>query len=118
MIVIIMITTTTNKNNDNNDNNNDKDVSMGEVKTWDGEARRRERFQYDVLCVVGAAPDLRERESAPKRGRHSTMISFPPKASVQWQPDGLTVHAKKWFLGAGFLGAPPIYIYIYTYVYI
>ena len=26
--------------------------------------------------------------------------------SVQWQPDGLTIHAKKWFLGAGFLGAP------------
>ena len=28
--------------------------------------------------------------------------------SVQWQPDGLTIHTKKWFLGAGFLGAPPI----------
>ena len=28
--------------------------------------------------------------------------------SVQWPPDGLTNHAKKWFLGAGFLGAPPI----------
>ena len=28
--------------------------------------------------------------------------------SVQWQPDGLTIHANKWFLGAGFLGAPPI----------
>ena len=28
--------------------------------------------------------------------------------SVQWQPGGLTIHAKKWFLGAGFLGAPPI----------
>ena len=27
---------------------------------------------------------------------------------MQWQPDGLTVHTKKWFLGAGFLGAPPI----------
>ena len=31
-----------------------------------------------------------------------------PSASVQWQPDGLTIRAKKWFLGAGFLGAPPI----------
>ena len=28
--------------------------------------------------------------------------------SVQWQPDGLTIHTKKRFLGAGFLGAPPI----------
>ena len=28
--------------------------------------------------------------------------------SVQWQPDGLTTHTKKWFLGAGFLGSPPI----------
>ena len=32
----------------------------------------------------------------------------PPNASVQWQPDGLTIHTKKWFPGAGFLGAPPI----------
>ena len=28
----------------------------------------------------------------------------PPDAYVQWQPDGLAVHTKKWFLGAGFLG--------------
>ena len=28
--------------------------------------------------------------------------------SVRRQPDGLTVHTKKWFLGAGFLGALPI----------
>ena len=28
--------------------------------------------------------------------------------SAQWQPDGLTICANKWFLGAGFLGAPPI----------
>ena len=27
---------------------------------------------------------------------------------VQWQPDGLTIHTKKWFLGVGYLGAPPI----------
>ena len=28
--------------------------------------------------------------------------------SVLWQPDGLTSRTKKkWFLGAGFLGAPP-----------
>ena len=67
------------------------------------------------IYVLGprAAPDSREsaglraRGSAPKRGRHSA-IFVPPDASVQWQPDGLTIHAKKWFLGAGFLGAPPI----------
>ena len=28
--------------------------------------------------------------------------------TVQWQPDGLTIHTKQWLLGAGFLGAPPI----------
>ena len=28
-------------------------------------------------------------------------IHFPPKASAQWQPDGLTVLTKKTFLGAG-----------------
>ena len=28
--------------------------------------------------------------------------------SVQWQPDGLTIQANKWFLGARFQGAPPI----------
>ena len=36
------------------------------------------------------------------------MCLSPRNASVQWQPGGLTIHAKKWFLGAGFLGAPPI----------
>ena len=49
------------------------------------------------------------RGSAPKRGRHST-ISFSPNASVQWQSDGSTIHTDKWFLRAGFLGAPPIYL--------
>ena len=28
--------------------------------------------------------------------------------SVQWQPAGLKTHTNKWFLRAGFLGAPPI----------
>ena len=40
-------------------------------------------------------------------GRHSTIFS-PPNASVQWRPDCLTIHTKKWLLRAGFLGAPPI----------
>ena len=57
---------------------------------------------------------VRERGSAPKGGRHSTIFLSSVKTllvkcpSVQWQPDGLTIHTKKWFLGAGFLGAPPI----------
>ena len=52
-------------------------------------------------CIYG------ERGSAPKRGRHST-VSIPPNTSAQWQPDGWTIHTNKWFLGARFLGAPPI----------
>ena len=51
---------------------------------------------------------IRERAGAPKRGRHSTIHVFPPDPSVQWQPDGLTIHTNKWFLEAAFLGAPPI----------
>ena len=43
------------------------------------------------------------RSSAPRRGRHST-IAFPPNASVQRQPDGMTIHTKKWLRGARFLG--------------
>ena len=42
------------------------------------------------------------------RGVGTLRYLFLPDASVQWQPDGLTIHTKKWFLGAGFLGAPPI----------
>ena len=42
------------------------------------------------------------------RGVGTTRYSFLPDASVQWQPDGLTIHSKKRFPGAGFLGAPPI----------
>ena len=64
---------------------------------------------------AGSARKVRERRSAPKWGRHST-ISFYSLVktllvrcpSVQWRPDGLTIHANRWFLGARFLGAPPI----------
>ena len=42
------------------------------------------------------------------RGVGTLRHLFPPSASVQWQPDGLTIHAKKWLLGAGFLGKPTI----------
>ena len=48
---------------------------------------------------------------------------FSPNAPAQWQPDGLTIHANKWFPGTGFPGAPPMYLikpgrYIYIYIYI
>ena len=49
----------------------------------------------------------RKRGSAPQRGRHST-ICAPPSASAQLQPDGLTIHTEKCFLGAGFLGATSV----------
>ena len=55
-----------------------------------------------------------EREIEGERGEvllrevGTLRYSFPPEASVQWQPGDLTIHTKKWFLGAGFLGAPPI----------
>ena len=42
------------------------------------------------------------------RGVGTLRYFFPPSASVQYQPDGLTIHTKKGLLGAGFLGAPPI----------
>ena len=38
-------------------------------------------------------------------GGHSTTF-LPPNASVQWQPDALTIHTNKWFLGAGFPTGP------------
>ena len=47
---------------------------------------------------------IRERGSAPKRGRHSAIFVSPQSASVHWRPDGLTIRARKWFLGAGFQG--------------
>ena len=40
------------------------------------------------------------------RGSALYDMAFPLDASVQWQPDDLTIHTDKWFLGAGFVGAP------------
>ena len=51
---------------------------------------------------------VREKGEVLLRGVGTLRYVFPPSASVQRQPDGLTTHANKWFLGAGFLGAPPI----------
>ena len=63
-----------------------------------------------LMCSV-----LGEMGGAPKGGSAlcdmflssaTTLLVKCP--SVQWQLDGLTIHTKKWVLGAGFLGAPPI----------
>ena len=50
---------------------------------------------------------LSEKEEVLLRGV-GTLRRVSPHASGQWQPDGLTIYTKKWFLGAGFLGAPPM----------
>ena len=42
------------------------------------------------------------------RGVGTLRYLSPPSAAVQWQPDGSTIHTEEWFLGDGFLGAPPI----------
>ena len=36
---------------------------------------------------------------------------------IDWRPDGLTIHAKRWFLGAGFLGATPISLVLHMTTY-
>ena len=70
------------------------------------EAVPPERREFRLL-------DLAEMEESEKgevllRGAGTLRYSFLLNASVQWQPDGLTIDIDKQFLGAGFLGAPPI----------
>ena len=48
-----------------------------------------------IIAIIISRRELRERGSAPGRGRHSTICFLPPHASVQWQPDGLAIHANK-----------------------
>ena len=73
---------------------------------------------YDDAVATGVDQAWQKRDGqrekggrAPKRGRHSAMF-LPTEciSSVQGQPDGLTIHTKQWFLGAGFLESPPIYL--------
>ena len=67
-------------------------------------------FFEEVSLLLGTAVSFRHSEKGEMllRGVGALRCFFPPNASVQWQPDGLTIHTRKWFLGAGFLGAPPI----------
>ena len=71
----------------------------------------------DVEMAAGGAgaeaPEarcLRQRKGEVfPRGVGALRYFCPPSASVQWQPDGLTIHTlNKVVPGAGFLGAPPI----------
>ena len=68
-------------------------------------SRRRPRRRSQVRRR-GQLPS--EKGKLLLRGVGTLRYLFPPNASVQWQPDVLTIHTNKWFLGAGFLGAPPI----------
>ena len=60
------------------------------------------------MCEMHIDVHESEKGEVLLRGVGTLRYVFPPNASVQWQPDGLTTHTKKWLLGAGFLGAPPI----------
>ena len=62
---------------------------------------------YDAIITIIIKRDSGKGEVLLK-GVGTLRYVFPPDASVQWQPDGLTIHAKQQFLGAGFLGASPI----------
>ena len=56
-----------------------------------------------------AALEELEKGEVLLRGVGTLRYYFPPNASsVQLQPCDLTIHTKKWFLGAGFLGAASI----------
>ena len=65
----------------------------------------------DAWSMLGDSSALRRNDVAHTsekgevllRGVGTLQHIFPQSASVQWQPNGLTIHAKKWFLGAGFL---------------
>ena len=72
-------------------------------------------METSALKAPAAPQTFGERGSAPKGGRHFTIIFRSSVKtllvrcpSVQRQPDGLTIRTNKWFLGARFLGAPPI----------
>ena len=62
--------------------------------------RRRATSDSEIGCS--------EKREELLRGVGTLRYLFPPNAYVQRQPGGLTIHAQKWLLGAGFLGAPPI----------
>ena len=70
--------------------------------------REQSRAGGAIDALRGDPCLLSEKGEGLLRGVGTLRYLFPPHASVQWQPDGLTIHTKEWFLGARFLGAPPI----------
>ena len=81
---------------------------MSRAAPWCGAERRGQGLRRGSSRL--ARPELCDSEQGEVllRGVGTLRYDFPPKASVQWQPGDLTIHTKKWFLGAGFLGASPI----------
>ena len=70
-------------------------------------SHRREGMLNTLVKERGVSDRQRKMEVLP-RAVGTRRDFFPPSASLRWQPDGLTIHTNKWFLGAGFLGAPPV----------
>ena len=83
-----------------------------DMKISSRDSRAAPDMQRSLLRKGVACSDLTRRHSEKgevlPRGVGTLRDLFAPSASAQWQPDGLTIHTKKRFLGAGFLGAPPI----------
>ena len=73
---------------------------------WPGDVLQS-RAPHACACKI-LRPTVGERGNSPKGGRHSVEALLVKCPSVQWQPDDLTIHTRKCFLGARFLGASPI----------
>ena len=68
-------------------------------------------YIYIYIHIRNKANDhflLSEKGEVLLRGVGTLRYLFHPMPSALRQPGGFAIHAKKWFLGAGFLGAPPI----------
>ena len=69
--------------------------------------RERPRRDWPASSCAPWAQEVRERGSAPKGGRHSSIVVDPQgklclsSAHPRREKDGLTIRTKKWLLGAG-----------------
>ena len=63
--------------------------------------------ELPIGACAGSGTSDSEKGDVLLRGVGTLRYLVSPNASVQWQPAGLTIHTKKWFLGAAILGAPP-----------
>ena len=122
-IVVVHINNTNNSSNNHTHTTNDNDNDNDDDNNKHHNEARKVGYQYfadqqtgtytqwplQQFCITD--PRQRPWYAAGATGPKDVVIVVVRErgsASVQWQPDGLTIHAKKWFLGAGFLGAPPI----------